>query len=66
MLPVSEAVKEAILRKEPASAMRRLATAEGHLSLYADGLQKVLAGLTTLEELARVARIDAQLEDVSA
>ncbi|MFA6310290.1 MAG: GspE/PulE family protein [Sterolibacterium sp.] len=66
LLPVSEAIKEAILRKESTSAMRRLAHAEGHGSLYADGLQKVLAGMTTLEELARVARIDAQLEDASA
>ena len=66
LLPVSEAIKEAILRKEPAGTMRRLAQAEGQGSLYADGLQKVLAGMTTLEELARVARIDAQLEDVAA
>ena len=66
LLPVSEAIKEAILRKDPAGTMRRLAQAEGHGSLYADGLHKVLAGVTTLEELARVARIDAQLEDVSA
>ena len=65
LLPVSEAIKEAILRKEPAGAMRRLADAEGHKSLYADGLQKVLAGVTTLEELARVARVDAQLEEAS-
>jgi len=66
LLPVSDPIKEAILRKEPAGAMRRLANAEGNGSLYADGLQKVLAGVTTLEELARVARIDAQLEDASA
>jgi len=65
LLPVSEAIKEAILRKEPAGTMRRLAQAEGHGSLHADGLQKVLAGMTTLEELARVARIDAQLEDAA-
>jgi len=66
LLPVSESIKEAILRKEPAGTMRRLAHAEGHASLYADGLQKVLAGLTTLEELARVARVDAKLEDATA
>jgi general secretion pathway protein E len=62
MIPVSERVKEAILLKEPAGAIRRIMQDEGCPSLYADGLQKVLAGVTTLEELARVARWEAQHE----
>lgn len=63
MLPVSDGIKEAILRKEPAAVLRRIAQREGNSTLHADGLQKVLDGLTTLEELARVARHDAQAND---
>jgi general secretion pathway protein E len=66
MFPVSERIKEAILLKEPSGAIRRIMQDEGHASLYADGLQKVLAGVTTLEELARVARWEAQYEGGSA
>jgi len=63
MLPVDETIKAAILRKDPANAVRRIAQAQGHGSLYSDGLRKVLAGETTLEELARVARSDELLDE---
>jgi general secretion pathway protein E len=66
MLPVDERVKEAILLKAPAGAIRRIMQEAGHPSLYADGLQKVLAGVTTLEELARVARWEARQEGAAA
>ncbi len=62
MIPMSDRVKEAILLKEPASTIRRIMQEEGYPSLYADGLQKVLTGITTLEELARVARWEPQHE----
>ena len=65
MLPVEETVKAAILRKEPAGVVRRIAQAQGYGSLYEDGLRKVLAGVTTLEELARVARTDALLDEAT-
>jgi len=63
-LPVSDEIKEAVLRKEPASVLRRIAQQAGHGTLYADGLRKVLSGQTTLEELARVARFDAASDAV--
>ncbi len=60
MISVSERIKEAILLKEPASSIQKIMQDEGFPSLYADGLQKVLNGITTLEELARVARWEPQ------
>ena len=62
MIPMSDRIKEAILLKEPASTIRRIMQEEDLPSLYADGLHKVMAGVTTLEELARVARWEPQHE----
>ena len=56
MLPMSTAIKEAIIKKLPAEGVRRVALQEGVRSMRADGIRKVLEGLTTLEELARVTR----------
>ncbi len=62
MIPVDERIKEAILLKEPASSIQKIMQEKGFPSLYADGLQKVMEGTTTLEELARVARWEPQNE----
>ncbi|GAB1385609.1 type II secretion system ATPase GspE [Melaminivora sp.] len=56
MLPMSTAIKEAIIKKLPAEGVRRVASQEGVRSMRADGIRKVLEGMTTLEELARVTR----------
>jgi type II secretion system protein E len=56
LLPMTPGVKEAIIRKAPAEAIRDVAIKEGVRTMRSDGLKKVLAGLTTLEELARVTR----------
>ena len=58
LLPMTTAIKEAIIKKLPAEGVRRKAEEEGVLSMRADGIRKVLAGITTLEELARVTRQD--------
>ncbi|HMS05817.1 MAG TPA: ATPase, T2SS/T4P/T4SS family [Burkholderiaceae bacterium] len=56
LLPMTTAIKEAIIKKLPAEGVRRVALAEGVQTMRADGIRKVLAGVTTLEELARVTR----------
>ena len=56
LLPMTTAIKEAIIKKLPAEGVRRKAEEEGVRSMRADGIRKVLAGITTLEELARVTR----------
>jgi len=56
MLPMTTAIKEAIIQKLPAEGVRRKAIEQGVRTMRADGIGKVLAGVTTLEELARVTR----------
>ena len=56
LLPMTTAIKEAIIKKRPAEDVRRKAIEEGVRTMRTDGIRKVLAGVTTLEELARVTR----------
>ena len=52
LLRVDDAVREAVLARADAGAIRRAAS--GFRDMFEDGLGKALAGLTTLEEVARV------------
>lgn len=58
LLPMTPAIKEAVIKKLSAEGVRRCAALEGVQTMRADGIRKVLAGVTTLEELARVTRQD--------
>ncbi len=60
LLPMTTAIKEAIIKKLPAEGVRKKALEQGVRTMRADGIRKVLAGLTTLEELARVTRQEIQ------
>jgi general secretion pathway protein E len=51
---VDEAMRSAILRGDDASALQQLAVRQGMYTLYDDGLRKVAAGLTSLDEVLRV------------
>ncbi|MCG8693585.1 MAG: type II secretion system ATPase GspE [Minwuiales bacterium] len=53
---VSEDVRRLVLSKTDAGQLRRLAISEGMQTMYDDGMRKALAGLTTVEEVMRVAR----------
>jgi general secretion pathway protein E len=55
-LPVTPAIKELILAKADASAIRRRAVEEGMTVLREDGWRKVRLGETTVEEVLRVTR----------
>ena len=52
-LPVDEAIREAIQRKESASFIRNLARQAGHEGIAADAAKKVHDNLTTWAEVAR-------------
>jgi len=54
LLVVDDAVREAILRGADASQLQEIARGGGLVSLYEDGLRKVAAGVTSLEEVLRV------------
>jgi type IV pilus assembly protein PilB len=51
---MSGELRESVLRGEPASRLRETAVAHGMITLRQDGIDKAVAGLTTLEELFRV------------
>ncbi len=55
LLVVSDNIRELILRKDDASKIKALALKEGMLTIHADGMRKVEAGLTTESEVNRVA-----------
>ena len=56
LMTLSEPIRRLIMQKANASDLRREALAEGMLPMYDDGLRKVLAGTTTLEEVLRATR----------
>jgi len=51
LLVMDEEVQRAVHRGVPVDELRRLSSLSGHRTLREDGLRKVLAGLTTLEEV---------------
>jgi len=54
LLVVTRDLREAIARGARSSELRELALRDGMMSLRSDGLAKVVAGLTTIEEVLRV------------
>jgi len=56
MMPLSEPLRRLIMQKANASELRRAAIDEGMLPMYDDGLRKVAAGITTVEEVLRATR----------
>ncbi len=54
LLVMTEPLRRAIIAKEDADALRRIALAEGMLDMRSDGLRKAAAGLTSVEEVERV------------
>lgn len=54
MLIMSEEIESLAARQAPAAEVRRLARREGMVTMVEDGLQKVLQGMTTVDEIARM------------
>lgn len=55
VLPISEKIGRLILERKPAIDIERQAIAEGMVLMKQDGYLKVLEGITTIEEVLRVA-----------
>ena len=51
---VSEAIRRLTVERKSANEIMRVAAAEGMKSLREDGIEKVLQGMTSVEEIARV------------
>lgn len=56
---VTEAIQDLILKHATSSAIQQAAAAQGMISMRQDGYLKALAGLTTIDEVNRVASADA-------
>jgi type IV pilus assembly protein PilB len=54
VMPVTEEVREAILRNAPTAELHQIAQSQGMRTLRQSGLLKVLEGTTTVEEVLRV------------
>ena len=59
LLLMSEGVRSLILKDADANTIKRQSVDEGMRTLRADGLRKVISGLTTIEEVMRVTQEDA-------
>jgi type IV pilus assembly protein PilB len=56
LMIMSSKLRELTFHSAPTEEIRRTAIAEGMKTLYQDGIEKVLRGITTLEEVFRVAK----------
>src|SRR5438445_295192 len=59
LMPMSEDLRDRVVRRAPLAEIRALAQAQGMASLRASGCAKACAGRTTLEEVLRVTRDEA-------
>ena len=63
---MNKEIEETILEEQiSASHIEELARKQGMITMTQDGLMKALDGLTSVEEVLRVAAIESELEDVS-
>ncbi len=56
MMPLTEPIRRLIMQKANAGSLRQAALSEGMLPMYDDGMRKVVAGITTVEEVLRATR----------
>jgi type IV pilus assembly protein PilB len=54
VMPISEEIERLVVERVPSDEIRRSATRDGMVTLREDGLEKVLLGLTSIEEVLRV------------
>ncbi|HKT20335.1 MAG TPA: type II secretion system ATPase GspE [Stellaceae bacterium] len=55
-LPLSDEIRRLVLNRATAQEIHRAAAAQGMRSMYEDGLEKALRGITSIEEVLRVTR----------
>ena len=55
-MPITEKIAKLIIERAPASAIQKEAMEEGMLTMKQDGYVKVLEGITTMDEVLRVAQ----------
>ena len=56
ILSVSEDIKKAIMEKKDADVIKKIAIKNGMTTMYEDGVNKMMQGVTTIEEILRVTK----------
>ena len=56
LMLVTSQVRELVFKQKPSTEIRKLAINQGMKTLYVDGVDKAMRGITTLEEVYRVAK----------
>jgi general secretion pathway protein E len=64
IMTVDDDIKRLVLKTSDANQINELAIKQGMITLQQDGIQKVLKGITTTEEVLRVTRTINRAEDV--
>ncbi|HEX7017797.1 MAG TPA: GspE/PulE family protein [Patescibacteria group bacterium] len=57
VMPITEEIKKLILESRPAGELEKMAMTQGMMLMKQDGYIKALEGLTTIEEVLRVAEV---------
>jgi len=64
ILTVDDEIKRLVLKTSDANQINELAIKRGMITLQQDGIDKVLAGITTIEEVLRVTRSLKRMDDI--
>ncbi|HHW11290.1 MAG TPA: type II secretion system ATPase GspE [Firmicutes bacterium] len=60
LLAVNDKIRRLVMQRAPAGVIKEAAMADGMATMRQDGLNKVRAGLTTLDEVLRVTQLDQE------
>ena len=63
MLIMNNAIRELAYNRAGAAQLRAAARASGMRNLLGDGRLKIISGMTTMEEIARVAQVEGLISD---
>ena len=64
LIPLTGALQRLVNRQAPLQEMKALIRKQGHRGLLEDGLIKASRGLTSIEEVMRVAFVEPDMEPV--
>lgn len=64
LIPLTGALQQLVNRQAPLQEMKTLIRKQGHRNLLEDGLIKASRGLTSVEEVMRVAFVEEDMEPV--
>jgi general secretion pathway protein E len=64
ILTVDDEIKKLVLKTSDANQINELAVKQGMITLQKDGIEKMLSGITTIEEVLRVTRSLQRMDDI--